>query len=460
MSNNCSYLIKSDEKFSYLNDNDNDNDNDNENKNIEPFFKGGKGDQGPKGDIGLQGPKGNDLLFDSNYFDKFNNKLLFKLDSINSWTDPNFFDTTNNKLSLKVNSIIERSQTLEPIFGNPLYLWEGYNSIFRDTSEIFSKLEIVGNTYFDPENYTILYQNSRYMIGIANTTKTFDTPIHYLRIKLPIDPKNHNSIFIQTKTRDTWSSINMFICNPITKTPDIKIQCRSNNHNGSGTHGNSSFLGPNNQIAHIGYNEWLQFCVPKEFIDKYKTFTNEIIVSVNASIQNTDNKFWISGIASCPNPYGLCTLSSTDLGAPTNGGFNVSLNSGSWNNEAIVHFDSGKDYLDIRIPIATTNKPVYIVHIDHGSTWFGSNPRIYVPEYSCTKYWYLSPTTIGKFGMSIKGRGVYREPRGIYLPSEVVNKGVIRDHNGALQLKIRVNMVQTMHALHTRGWYSEQAEPL
>ena len=450
MSNNYSYLIKSDKKFTYLNDN----------KNIEPFFKGSKGNKGPKGNIGPRGPKGNELLFDSNFFDISNNKLLFKLNSINSWTDPNFFDISNNKLSLKVNSIIERSQTLEPIFENPLYLWEGYNPIFKDTSEIFSRLEIVGNTYFDPENYTIIYQNSRYMIGVVNTTKTFNIPVHYLRIKLPINPNTHNSIFIQTKTRDTWSSINMFICNPISKNPDVKIQCRTNNHNNSGTHGNSSFLGPNNQIAHMGYNEWLQFCIPKEFIDKYKTSNNEIIISVNASLQNSDNKFWISGIASCPNPYGLCTLSSIDLGGPTNGGDSATLNSGSWNDEAIVQFDVGKDYLDIRIPIASANKPVYIVHIDHGNSWSGSNPRIYVPEYSCTKYWYLSPTTIGKFGMSIKGRGVYREPRGIYLHTDVVKKGAVRDHNGALQLKIRVNMIQAMHTMYTRGWYSEQVEPL
>jgi hypothetical protein len=62
--------------------------------------------------------------------------------------------------------------------------------------------------------------------------------------------------------------------------------------------------------------------------------------------------------------------------------------------------------------------------------------------------------------MSIKGRAAYREPRGIILPAEVVEKGAVKVHNGALQLKIRVNMIQAMHTMYTRGWYSEQVEPL
>ena len=324
---------------------------------------------------------------------------------------------------------------------------------------LFNILEIVGTTTFNNTYYNVLW-NHRYMIGVVNTTKTFDKPTNYLRIRLQIDPNTHNSVFIQCITRDRWSLINMFICDPITKIPDIKIQSRTNNHNNNGTTGNSSFLGPNNEIAHSGYHEWLQFCIPKEFIDRYKKSSNEIIISINAGTHNSNNELWISGIASCPNPYGICTLSAVDLHWATNGGNTITWNSGAWNEEAIAQFDVNKDYLDIRIPIASTNKAVYIVHIDHGNTWFGSNPRIYVPGFSSTKYWKLSPTSIGKFGMSIKGRAVYREPRGILLPADVVEKGAVRDHNGALQLKIRVNMVLAMHILYTRGWYSEQFEQL
>jgi hypothetical protein len=63
--------------------------------------------------------------------------------------------------------------------------------------------------------------------------------------------------------------------------------------------------------------------------------------------------------------------------------------------------------------------------------------------------------------MAIKGRALYREPRGIYLPAEVVQRGAVRDHNGALQLQIRVDTRNAWNSpLHTRGWYSEQVEPL
>ena len=440
MSNNFSYLNKSD------------------NKNIEPFFKGDVGDTGPPGPQGLQGPRGNDLLFDSNYFNLLNNKLSFNLNSISSWVDSNYFDTSNEKLSLKVNSIIEKSQILGPVFESPLYLWEAYNPINIYNSDIFNILEKVGTTTFKEDYYNTLW-NNRYMIGIDNTTKTYDKPTNYLRIRLPIDPNTHNSVFIQCITRDRWSSINMFICDPTTKVPDVKIQSRTNNHNNNGTNGNSSFLGPNNEIAHMGYYEWVQFCIPKEFIDRYK-ISNEIIISVNAGTNNTNNEFWMSGIASCPNPHGVSTLSAVDLHWATNGGQTINWSDGSWNEEAISHFASNIDYVNIRIPISSSNKAVYIVHIDHGNTWFGSNPRIYIPRYSNTEYWQLSPTIIGKLGMSIKGRAVYREPRGIYLPANIVERGVVTDHNGALQLQIRINMNGAVHAMTTRGWYSEQVEPL
>ena len=386
-----------------------------------------------------------------------------------SFLDTKFFDTSNDKLSLKVNSIIGRSQTLGPIFERPLYIWEGYDiPLNESTSDIFKILEKVGNdTAYINTNYSVIVNNNnRYMIGINNTSKTNLKPTNYLRIKLPIDPNTHNAVFIQSKTRDSWSSINMFICDPITKVPDVKIQCRTNNQNNNNNgnnNGNSSFLGPNNQIAHMGHHEWLQYCIPKEFIDKYKTYSNEIIVSVNGGTNNSDisnNYFSISGIASCPNPYGLCTLSANDLCWATNGGETITPDNSSWNEEATSRFDANKDYIDIRIPIASTNKAVYIVHIDRGDLSTGSNPRIYVPRYSNTEYWQLSPTTIGKFGMSIKGRAQYREPRGIFLPADIVEKGAVKDHNGALQLQIRVNTMQALHNLNTRGWYSEQVEPL
>ena len=303
------------------------------------------------------------------------------------------------------------------------------------------------------------------MIGINNTTKTNNSPTNYLRIRLRIDPHTHNAVFIQSKTRNAWSPINMFICDPITKDPIVKIQCRTNNHNQTtySSNGNSSFLGPNNQIAHMGYHEWLQYCIPKEFIDRYKTSNNDIFISVNGGANNSDisnNSFSISGIASCSNPYGLCTLSANDLSWATNGGVVITPDNSSWNEEATSRFDVDRDYTDIRIPIASSNKPVYIVHIDYGNLTAGSNPRIYVPGYSNTEYWQLSPTTIGKFGMSIKGRALFREPKGIYLPADVVQSGVVTDHNGALQLRIRVNTIQALHSMNTRGWFSEQVEPL
>lgn len=63
--------------------------------------------------------------------------------------------------------------------------------------------------------------------------------------------------------------------------------------------------------------------------------------------------------------------------------------------------------------------------------------------------------------MIIKGRTIYREPRGIYLSADVVKKGaIVEPITGALQLVIRINTKQIINVFRTRGWYSEQVESL
>ena len=351
---------------------------------------------------------------------------------------------------------------LSTIFEQPLYIWEGYKNV---NVNFFTKIgfKSVGNA---TNNNKLEKWNSKYIIGINNTQKTYKIPDSYLKITLPIDPNTHNAIFIQTTTKiDKWSSINMCICDPNNNLPNVKIQTRTNNNNGpsesaiNSSYGNSSFLGPFNEIAHIGNNigsfEWLQFCIPKQFIDKYKNDKNEITITINNGINPNGNILYISGIASCPNPYGVCTLSAIDLGWATNNGSTV-----IWQGEAFSEFES-ETITDIRIPIASLDKAVYIVHIDHGDSSYGSNPRIYVPNYSNNKYWYLSPVNIGRLGMIIKGRTQFREARGIYLSADIVKKAaIVEPETGALQITIRINTKNIINVFRTRGWYSEQVEAL
>ena len=352
---------------------------------------------------------------------------------------------------------------LSKIFDEPSYIWEGYTDT---NNQLFSYIKVKGKTTYNRKSEE---WNSKYIIGINNTDKTYDKPINYLEIKLPIDPKTHNSVFIQTTTKiDNWSSINMYICIPDPSgeenhLPDVKIQTRSNNNKGpSDIAANSLFLGPLNENAYIGNNngsfEWLQFCIPKQFIDKYNNGNDKIIIAINYGLKpiNEQNIFYISGIASCPNPYGLCTLSAIDLHWGTNNGNTI-----EWKDEAFGEFKSETDYEDIRIPIASLDKAVYIVHIDNGDSSYGSNPRIYVPKDSESKYYYLSPVNIGRLGMIIKGRSQSKEARGIYLSADVVKKGaIVEPITGALQIVIRVNTKKTINVLRTRGWFSEQVESL
>jgi hypothetical protein len=59
-------------------------------------------------------------------------------------------------------------------------------------------------------------------------------------------------------------------------------------------------------------------------------------------------------------------------------------------NEALAVFTDNLNYTNIRIPIASKDKPVYIVNIDHNNSWFGSNPRIYVVTLYCLFIYVIS----------------------------------------------------------------------
>jgi hypothetical protein len=59
-------------------------------------------------------------------------------------------------------------------------------------------------------------------------------------------------------------------------------------------------------------------------------------------------------------------------------------------NEALAVFTDNLNYTNIRIPIASIDKDVFVVHIDHGNTWFGSNPRIYVVTLYCLFIYVIS----------------------------------------------------------------------
>jgi hypothetical protein len=381
-----------------------------------------------------------------------------------------------------------------PLYGPPVFYWEGIKQIDITNNICYSRITNTNatlvNTYYNAK----FNNNGRYMFTINNTSVTNIKPTNYIVLKLPINPNTHNSIFIQTIRADRWSNINMYVCNKETKAPVKKIFTNCNSSRDCT--GNSSFLGPMNNVAQQGHHEWIQFSVSIDTINTHKTTENEIYVSINVGTNSTDPtptptptpSLNISGVAVVPNNYAVTTIHAMnlcwncnsnvyllnnnnnlyDLAVPSIEGQNPPLeitlqypsnpggfmfNSKNWNEESLVTLEKNK-VCKIHIPIVSKDQDLIFGIITHNNTWYDTSPMIYVDD---TLY-YLSQLISGRYGFSLQGRGQFRYAKGIYIPKEVIKKITISSESDFDYIPIIINQSKETLLMYIRGMYTEAVQ--
>jgi hypothetical protein len=374
------------------------------------------------------------------------------------------------------------------IYGKPIFYWEG-NDIISDLNPIYNIFELKGDCTINKDNTTVVYTNTRkYMLRFLNTSNTNSFPTNYVLFKLPIDPTTHNTVFIQVRARDKWSNINMCICNNSTKEPEKKIATLCNTINRSDWHGNTSLIGPHNNVALSanGYNEWLSFPISYNDILKYKDSENNIYISLNQGI--TENFIYsnieISGIATTTNPYGVYIVPISNyqfqnfeilnnsyesfakneilkLDNRLNSDIikNISLIEQEDHDQQIV-FINGNNYnnlIKINIPVIDNNCGLIIGFITRNKQFSDINPIIYINNNFYKKY-ILNNLLVGRVGMSLIGRGQLRHPKGIYLSKEFVKNNVIMSNDNINYISIYIDISNDTNSLYLRAVYSESVE--
>ena len=342
---------------------------------------------------------------------------------------------------------------MENIYDEPLYYWEGLTPITDDLD--ITKRFSANNTISNINNTHYLnHWEKRTLFHFNNTSDTNLVPLNYILLKVPINPKTHNTIFLKVRARDRWTNINMFLCNK-SKIPKNKILsiCSINGAN------NTSNIGPFNNTALEGNYEWIPFPISKiyntsEFVDN-----NEIFVSINKAIHG-DSNIYIAGVAVCANPYAVTVLPAVNLHWNSNGPApGLNWNNHNWNDDSIAQINTGQKF-KIRIPILNNDKGIIIGIITHNATWYDSNPQIYF-ETSPDVFYMLSPLIIGKYGFANMNRGIYRASRGFFIPADVViaNVKTSFDSINFMYLDIMIDNSFEINNLHIRFIYTESVEP-
>ena len=357
------------------------------------------------------------------------------------------------------------------IYGIPTFYWEGIN-VINTTNTILNTFNLIGKSTLNKDHNEVEF-NKRYVLRFLNTTITNSLPTDYIVFKLPIDPLTHNTIFLQVRSRDKWSNINMCICNNITKVPVKKVLTLCNTINRSDWHGNSSLIGPYNNVAlnALGYYEWLSFPISYTDIQKYKDSDNNIFISLNQGITESINysnpNIEISGIATTTNPYGVYIVPVSNyrlqnfeilkIDNNINKKYLYNTQVDQWNDDQ--HLSIPVDNLiKINIPVIDNNCGIIIGFITHNNNWYDGNPTIYVNNNFSKKY-NLQNLLVGRVGMSVIGRGLYRHPRGIYLSKTFVKNNVVMSNDDINYISLIIDTTDETNGFHIRAIYTELVEP-
>lgn len=341
------------------------------------------------------------------------------------------------------------------VFPPPVYYWEGTAPIVAG-SDPLTRITYTAGVTVETTYYASKW-NGMYMLWYNNMTATTSVgtaPTSYFRIQVPVDTTTHNTFFTSVITRDRSSRVEVWICNPTTLAPAVRVQCRCNNMQNVNTSGTSSFLGPYNQNArHRSYFEWLQFAIPQSHIAAYKTASNTIHLSINTMTGNTTGSgVWFSGFAMTPNPYGVCVASASDLFSGVNGGNTLGLYGWEWYYEALAQINAGTSYT-IRIPIMDETKDTYVMYIGGNAS---HHPPLRIRVGSTT--FHPDRFCIGRSAQRMVGENIYRIPYGIIVPASVMS-GQTVSVGGRNFLTITIINVEEIEAGFIRGIITEIVQP-
>lgn len=86
---------------------------------------------------------------------------------------------------------------------------------------------------------------------------------------------------------------------------------------------------------------------------------------------NTDQDFWISGLAFSKNPWAHAAQSAVGYHWAVNGGGATAWNEPNWNGDSLARIDA-KTNLELKVPVVPSGRDKLLYLIEHNSNWNGA----------------------------------------------------------------------------------------
>src|SRR5262249_3726506 len=88
------------------------------------------------------------------------------------------------------------------------------------------------------------------------------------------------------------------------------------------------------------------------------------------SKQNTNDSFWISGLAFSKNPWAHAAQSAIGYHWAVNGGGRIRWDRGDWSDDVLGKIDAKKN-LELKVPVVPSGRDKLLYLIEHNSDWNG-----------------------------------------------------------------------------------------
>ena len=371
-------------------------------------------------------------------------------------------------------------------FCDSLYLWDGGEYNIFANSDWQQRITTIGATSVADTTYWSTKWNGSFMFrasliardpyttgGDYLPTAPGDAPL----IRVPVDTRCDNAFFVKTIARDRWVALRAWLVDS-SNLPVNMIMLGECSTSGTDTtiNGvyystrNSSFIGPNNQHARSWtstWHEWLQFNIPQRYL------TNPSYVSngqVRIALQlcggsSSNNELFISGFASCANPYSIQQRRSVmDVWRRHSHDWVNYYPSSNfyYNEEWTVSYTTAGRWVQFffclnEYPVTTD----YIITIiAHGNTW--ESIQLYDSDTGAVggeaphKYWRRGggPCTEG-----IHASGLYRNCCHVYIPKASMNNKYVGTWRGNHTFQFRWQYIFADVGVYPRGYIIERATP-
>lgn len=174
-------------------------------------------------------------------------------------------------------------------------------------------------------------------------------------------PDGYNTVWVRV-LGDRWNAIKAYLLDKDNKkTEELGIW--------TGGYRSTNCYSPDGSLtdSYFNFHQWLPIPIGTNLAQLPVGETRKLAL---ISKTNTDNYFWLSGLAFSKNPWSHATQSAVGYHWAINGGNAITWNSNNWNSDVLAQIPR-KTNLELKVPVVPSGRDKLLYLVEHNNQWNG-----------------------------------------------------------------------------------------